>query len=353
MKYNKGFAPVLIALLVAGVLVIGGGAYYWGKSSKINDKENLDNKENLTKDIETNSINGNLSLYKNDSLSFYYPNNWKIETLRTKNDKNIQIILDPIKVFTPQEIKGLDVSMGMITFSVNNDSTEKNSFVIGYESFPTITIGVNKIKAKMFEKFYPKDAPEVSAQGEHHITYYIDENIEINYRSEKDTYLKDFNQLMNSLELNSSSKELSEKQIGYINSNISEESSTETFRNQPGAIKSIKSNGTNKWIFAVDLLSGNPNWEPGVDSTGPFFLNKNTKIRNLNISNSTKIQNCTSQNSSYGSGFKNDPLSFVTYAQDRINKAKTDPKSVEDYGFTAYFDINGTTITAIYEQCLP
>jgi len=37
MKYNKGFAPFLIVLIVLGVLATGGGIYYLGKSS--NDKE--------------------------------------------------------------------------------------------------------------------------------------------------------------------------------------------------------------------------------------------------------------------------------------------------------------------------
>ena len=33
MKYNKGFAPVLILVIVLGVLVVGGVAYFAGKSS--------------------------------------------------------------------------------------------------------------------------------------------------------------------------------------------------------------------------------------------------------------------------------------------------------------------------------
>ena len=132
MNKNKGIIGIgLIIAIVLGIAVVGGGAYYLSKSGKVNDIGNLDSKENLIQEVKTNSTSNNLSFYKNDNLSFYYPSNWKIETLGTKNDKNIQIILDPIKVFTPQEIKGLDVSMGMITFSVNNDSTEKNSWTGG------------------------------------------------------------------------------------------------------------------------------------------------------------------------------------------------------------------------------
>jgi len=51
MKYNKGFAPVLIALIVVGFLATGGGIYYLGKSS--NDKEIKYEEKNIpVQDIE-------------------------------------------------------------------------------------------------------------------------------------------------------------------------------------------------------------------------------------------------------------------------------------------------------------
>lgn len=39
MKYNKGFTQTAIVLIVLGILVIGGGAYYFGKNSKDTVKE--------------------------------------------------------------------------------------------------------------------------------------------------------------------------------------------------------------------------------------------------------------------------------------------------------------------------
>jgi hypothetical protein len=39
MKYNKGFAPILIVLIVLCTLVVGGGAYYLGKTSSSYNKE--------------------------------------------------------------------------------------------------------------------------------------------------------------------------------------------------------------------------------------------------------------------------------------------------------------------------
>ena len=57
MKYNKGFAPILIALIVAGALVIGGGAYYLGKSSS-----------NVEKAIEVNNQVENLTSNQNQPV---------------------------------------------------------------------------------------------------------------------------------------------------------------------------------------------------------------------------------------------------------------------------------------------
>ena len=39
MKYNKGFAPLIILAIVAGALIIGGGVYYLGKSSEFENKK--------------------------------------------------------------------------------------------------------------------------------------------------------------------------------------------------------------------------------------------------------------------------------------------------------------------------
>ena len=133
------------------------------------------------------------------------------------------------------------------------------------------------------------------------------------------------------------------KETKKVDSTLSsEESSTESFNHQPGDIKSVKVGGVNNWIFAVDILSRNPNWLPGVDSSGPFFLNQNTKIRNLNITSNTKTYNC-------GEGPDNNSTSADVFVStsDFIKKIQSDEYK------TRYFDISGTNITAIYEQCLP
>lgn len=141
-------------------------------------------------------------------------------------------------------------------------------------------------------------------------------------------------------------------------SGSSENSLTENFINQPGAIKSITTNGINKWILAVDLLSPNTKWIPGVDSP---YINQNPKIRNLNVTSATKAYDCGTQ---YANGNNVGPSlqnisSFITNIQNTITQAKADFKNrvgaterMTDWAL-ARFDIRGTNITAIYQSCLP
>jgi hypothetical protein len=122
----------------------------------------------------------------------------------------------------------------------------------------------------------------------------------------------------------------------------------ESFIKQPGAIKSIKRED-NKWIFAVDILTLNKEWIPGVDSTGGFFINNNPKIRNLKVVNNTRVYDCGIQNangSSVGPSLQN-TSDFISKIQPQVDN------STAEFGYTAYFDILGTDIFAIYQQCLP
>jgi hypothetical protein len=121
----------------------------------------------------------------------------------------------------------------------------------------------------------------------------------------------------------------------------------EMFKNQPGGIKSIK-NTNGKYIVAVDILNPNTKWVPGSDTSGDFFINENLTLRNLEIDNSTIIKNCSMQQSDTASQFENNLKSF----ESRVNKAITEP-DYSKFGYTAYFDITGSKVTTIYEQCLP
>lgn len=147
-----------------------------------------------------------------------------------------------------------------------------------------------------------------------------------------------------------------------------EESTSEFFTKQPGAIKSILANKdkdgfeNGSWTLSVDLLSDNPRWVPGDDSTGGFFINQNEKLRNLLVLTNTKTYEC-------GEGPDGNPTTpdvleintsnYINYIKDRMDKRQSEMiankpvrKEITDL-YTAYLDINGANITAIYEQCLP
>ncbi|MEI7688844.1 MAG: hypothetical protein WCI91_01525 [Candidatus Nomurabacteria bacterium] len=68
MKCNKGFAPLILLAIIVGALVIGGGAYYLGKSSKVENKEVKVEENNLPSNPEINK-NQNLPVVNNNQQS--------------------------------------------------------------------------------------------------------------------------------------------------------------------------------------------------------------------------------------------------------------------------------------------
>lgn len=122
--------------------------------------------------------------------------------------------------------------------------------------------------------------------------------------------------------------------------NSAEESSTESFKNQPGEIKGIKDIGRGQYEITVDLLTPNPKWIPGGNEK--IFLNQSSKIRSLYMDLSAKTYNC-------GEGADGNPTTADVPENNSIFINKINNSNYKN----RYFDISGTNITAIYEQCLP
>lgn len=119
-----------------------------------------------------------------------------------------------------------------------------------------------------------------------------------------------------------------------------EESANEVFKKQPGKIGNLAPELGIRWVMNVDLLSYNPKWLPGVDSTGGQYINQNTKTRNLIATRDTKMYKC-------GNSTDGNIISVLSDTDEFIgNISKSDYK-------IRLFDIAGTNITAMYEQCLP
>jgi uncharacterized protein YxeA len=128
-----------------------------------------------------------------------------------------------------------------------------------------------------------------------------------------------------------------------------EDSTTEVFKNQPGTIKSITNQGDSQWLLSVDLLTRNTHWVPGGQSD--FFLNQNTKVRNLFATKETKTYECNGVNAD---ALRN-TSKFMSDIQAGMIKRDEEAKKfgTKAYDYTSYFDINGSNIIAIYQQCLP
>ena len=120
---------------------------------------------------------------------------------------------------------------------------------------------------------------------------------------------------------------------------------------QAGAILQIEPQNDSIWNLKIDLLERNPKWKPGIDSTGEFFI-KLDKILDLVISNKTKSFKCDERTVP---GLSVRTIDFVSELQKIVMRFEKDSERFvrEPFFYTAYFDIDGTTITAIYEQCLP
>jgi hypothetical protein len=117
--------------------------------------------------------------------------------------------------------------------------------------------------------------------------------------------------------------------------------STSNLTNQPGRINKVAT-ASDGWNLTIDLLQRNLNWKPGVDSTGPFFLDQK-KTMSFSLSSSAKAYNCTQGKSAVLTANNGD---MTPTSPDQVIYSM-DPQPV------IYFDASGSNITAVYEQCLP
>lgn len=138
MKYkNKGFIGLgLILAIVLGIVVVGGGAYYLGKSGSKEEvkveENNLLNQEN--KNITaTNSIvvPSDWKTYSNNEygFSFNYPSSWKQPILSQQSTRNIIDFSNGFSVvtgFNYDQTKGGNLTITEITNSYINDNTLQN-----------------------------------------------------------------------------------------------------------------------------------------------------------------------------------------------------------------------------------
>ena len=125
----------------------------------------------------------------------------------------------------------------------------------------------------------------------------------------------------------------------------------EHFVRQPGAIKTMRKEG-DRWIMGVDLLSNKAGWLPGVNER---FENLNSRIRDLTVTSATKAYSCGGNDNVLVTDTdtymrNNVQASFERSKSDaaRFNREET----MTDWVLYD-FDIEGSTIVALYLPCLP
>ncbi|MFA6585854.1 MAG: PsbP-related protein [Candidatus Paceibacterota bacterium] len=375
MKNNKGFAPIALVLAILAVLAIGGGAYYVRtQSNYVSKYTDSNNVQPVGDQSQDNSTQSDFKIFKNTSAgySINYRSNWIITSdsnspveTRLPEDRqgtppmfnNFQIanMKGAVKQGSDFEMESkgsiidVQVTHGIKYSTIDDMYKDGNKYGLPVSEIQERLAKINNmnIGGKNLRVWYGKGSLD-----EGYAFLYNGRQYSLNFNSgsqaQYDKDLKVFNDLVTSFVL--------------IDSNIvsfNENSSTEIFKFQPGAIKSITANGNNKWILDVDLLSQNPNFLPGVGGpAGDFFINQNSKIRTLSVTSNTKAYNCGIVSADVVSNISD----FITKIQNDMVRAKLEnqyriggPLKITDWKFweTAYFDISGTNITAMYQQCLP
>lgn len=284
MNKNKGFIGMgLLIAIILGIVVVAGGAYYLGKNNEKNKNKEVVKTGDRLLEYKTPC---DISTISKKSFSFSYPEGYTIKEIKPLEG---DVPLSGVMQITIQPKDGSEP----IIIGPGFDVCEGNGIKL----------------CKNIGDIY---------------------RLSTNNNSESSTYA--YNKILSTIKSGP----------GCLSSkvNSSEESTTETFKNQPGEIKGIKDIGRGQYEITVDLLTLNPKWIPGGNEK--FFSNQSSKIRSLHMDLSAKTYNC-------GEGADGNP----TTADVPENNSIFINKIINSNYKNRYFDIDGANITAIYEQCLP
>jgi hypothetical protein len=115
------------------------------------------------------------------------------------------------------------------------------------------------------------------------------------------------------------------------------------WENAPAEIKELYTKNDTTYL-SIDILSKNPNFNPGVTD---FFINQSDKLREVKIDNDTKFYKC-------GLGPDNiDTTADISSSTNDLLARIQQKLAEKDLPLIYYFDITGGAVGNIYEQCLP
>lgn len=163
MKNNRGITPIVVAIIIALVLVVGGGSYiaFKNKNPKIAERSSSNNPiednlqtEPLTPLTDSENINSeNWSTYTNDKFGFKfnYPTSWKMTGEIGKGDSSYRppYLFDEI-IATENHPLNRAGHISVFSFSLNKfmEETQKSSTIKVQDltDFKTVNLQGKKFK---------------------------------------------------------------------------------------------------------------------------------------------------------------------------------------------------------------
>lgn len=347
---------LLILLLLLSVLL---GAS-WAMNALYESRDKARDTSGTIPVSSYDQTNSNLKGYVNSSYgySIAYPDDWAYrEYPGTGTGAGFRPAGSPAGV-SSEPISIDHSTRGTDYCSIPFDEYVKNAAVYetqDFEKLNTITplTSIYGVKGYTTTWIYThtKDGSEAISGP---ITYFVYpnpcESIEVTLNDTK--YLGVYNQMIQTFMLTS----MSARPNLEANDNDLSTIDLASVTMQPATIKSI-TKVSGGWNLTLDYLSYNTDWLPGVDSTGPFFLNQNPKIRTVLVSDGSntppttyRVCGANEDNTNWGPFVNTKIADFITDAERLLIIYQSGQESYEP---TYYFTINNAIVTKIDQQCLP
>ena len=167
------WAKILVPLVVIIVLVVGYGfiakAYHLWPHNVVRSPsptESIETAFESTPSQDTLTVEGGQNVYTNSTYhyEFRFPLSWKFASYDDR-----EIAIDPNEVISQEAYHTIDLPAG--SFIVRYQ--EQFSSIIGYESFPTTSIGTDTIMVKYFKTVYGANSGYPGKDNTTDTIYYV------------------------------------------------------------------------------------------------------------------------------------------------------------------------------------
>jgi peptidoglycan hydrolase-like protein with peptidoglycan-binding domain len=127
--------------------------------------------------------------------------------------------------------------------------------------------------------------------------------------------------------------------------------SSSPYQNQSAQITSLTS-AQKGWTVSLELMGRNPNWLPGDDNSGPFYIDQNKSL-SLSIPSTAKAYACPHSANAATVSTPEGNLELTTPGDLIEPKTNSETSQITNTHPVLYFDISGGSVSAIYQSCTP